>query len=87
MNVTLTDIDVLMLAEKFSTLKGASTTDQIGFARALLATQQPEPRDEVTALIKAAEHVVEADRACALDDSDIDALATAIDAARAGGAS
>ncbi|MBN3832902.1 hypothetical protein [Burkholderia sp. Ac-20344] len=45
---------------------------------------QPEPRDEVTALIEAAERVVEADRACALDDSEINVLASAIDAVRAG---
>ncbi len=49
--------------------------------------KDPEPRAEVTALITAAERVVEADRACALDDSDINALATAIDDARAGDAS
>ncbi|MCA7902902.1 hypothetical protein LGM39_26375 [Burkholderia cepacia] len=45
---------------------------------------QPEPRAEVTALIAAAEQVVSADRACALDDSDINALADAVDAARVG---
>ncbi|MBR7905930.1 hypothetical protein [Burkholderia cenocepacia] len=55
---------------------------------ALLAAHpgRPEPRAEVTALIAAAEKVVSADRACALDDSDINALANAVDAARAGGA-
>ncbi|WP_233634506.1 hypothetical protein [Burkholderia cenocepacia] len=58
----------------------------VAAVREVLATQQPEPRDEVTALIAAAGQVVEADRACALDDSDINALAAAIDAARSGDA-
>ncbi|NBJ19721.1 hypothetical protein GT625_13400 [Burkholderia thailandensis] len=49
----------------------------------ILAAPQPDPRTEVTALIAAAEQVVSADRACALDDSDINALAEAIDAALA----
>ncbi|MDN7895831.1 hypothetical protein QZM82_06440 [Burkholderia cepacia] len=47
-------------------------------------TCQPEPRAEVIALIAAAENVVSADRACALDDSDINSLAAAIDAGRTG---
>ncbi|VWB16561.1 hypothetical protein BLA14095_00484 [Burkholderia lata] len=51
---------------------------------ALIDEFQREPRAEVMALIEAAEHVVSADRACALDDSDINALAAAINAARAG---
>lgn len=43
--------------------------------------------ERVKTLIVAAEQVVSADRACALDDSDINALAAAIDAARTGASS
>ncbi|WP_241022471.1 hypothetical protein [Burkholderia sp. Se-20373] len=65
---------------------GVEIVGLVEFERALLAAHpgQREPRAEVTALIAAAEQVVRADRACALDDSDINALAAAIDAARAG---
>ncbi|MBY8604183.1 hypothetical protein K7N18_04995 [Burkholderia arboris] len=52
---------------------------------ALMDEFHREPRAEVTALIEAAEHVVSADRACALVDSEINALAAAIDAARSHG--
>ncbi|MBR7998307.1 hypothetical protein [Burkholderia vietnamiensis] len=81
------DVSDYAASREFKPREKVWRDDVLARARDLLATPLPEPRAEVTALIAAAEYVVSADRACALVDSDINALATAIDAARTGASS
>lgn len=50
----LTDVDVLIMAEKFPTLTGATTGDKVGFARALAAakplSERPVAPDDIDAV-------------------------------------